>query len=90
MTGYAEAEHTKQKEEHMQRPRGRHTQACLRQTHAWERVAGAQWVCVRELQERGSRGQGWTLQSEEWVSFLSIRKLWMGSAEGGAKSECEF
>ena len=58
MTGYAEAEHSKQKEEHVQRPRGRQTQAGLRQTHAWERVAGAQWVCVRELQERGSRGAG--------------------------------
>ena len=58
MTGYAEAEHTKQKKEHVQMPRGRQTQACLRQTHAWERVDGAQWVCVRELQERGSRGAG--------------------------------
>ena len=30
------------------------------------------------------------MQSEEWASFLSIRKLWKGSAEGGAKSECGF
>lgn len=58
MAGYAEAEHSKQKEEHVQRPRGRQTQACLRQTHALEHVAATQRVCVRELQERESRGAG--------------------------------